>query len=1001
MRAVEYVPGLRILDVAKAIGYLEPSIVLRNGAIEKDLSRLVAPGDMIHVVPVIQEPITAIITTIAEFAAAAGSFFTGMFETIGGIVGGLTAGNMAAGAKIGAIVGKGILSIGLGMAANTVGGLIINALMPPPGMGTGSPPSPTYGWGPQNNPGREGAAIPVVYGEVMSYPVVIGQYIEVGPDESPYASSKYQWIHTLLAVHEGPTNNMPTANDIWANDEPLALLYGYDVKATDGSNTPDTSQFNKFQKLHQYRALNKLMGDPRCEEFAMTLLHLNGDNGSTTIAESSIYGNVYTCQGGAALSTTHPFLGSANLDATVAGDYVTCDLSGTFGLFNSLTLDWDVEFRFRQAVLTDGVIVGQQRIDAAYEFYWAISYNGGNLEFMCYKRVNSGGWLATTFFNVSGAASLSVDTWHHVRVCKFQPSGETDYTVRLFVDGQQIASGIQATTLETPASGTWSQQIGRGYRLETGSAVQYDGLCEIDEFRIVIGQLLYDVNGFTPPSTELEADLIEYVMTKGIVDEITLTIEAPRGIFYINNDAELEIWYTILYYAYRKVGDSTWTGAYKGFSGASREALWTQWTIILPERAQYEIKMFRTTAFDEDTRHQSSTYWIGLDEILNEFLSYPNIQVVQIGLQAQDRLSGQIPTYRVRSNITQIIVPTFDGASTQTVDPRTPKWAAFDMLTNSLSGAGVSADRFEEDAMNDWGDWTEGLVAGNYRARLNMIFDAEYDMDNALQQVENVGRARLVRKGTKISVAIEKPGDPVMLYSAGNIVEGQYELKYLPQSERVDAIDVEYLDRNKNWTRQTAFARSTDYESLTIPARTARVFIPGINNEEQAKREAILRMQLTEMLKRSIEFGAGLDAIRCVLGDLFYFQHGGNSATIGGRLAEDVVSSKRVRLDQTINLAASEFSGNCKIWIRKADDTIEELTVSGPWDTNTEIIMVGTDLTASRFDVFMIGKSVGEKHTYRLMRQARDSKQTYSLRGLEYDEDVYYHADYESGEVAI
>ena len=277
-----------------------------------------------------------------------------------------------------------------------------------------------------------------------------------------------------------------------------------------------------------------------------------------------------------------------------------------------------------------------------------------------------------------------------------------------------------------------------------------------------------------------------------------------------------------------------------------------------------------------------------------------------------------------------------------------------------------------------------------------MIFDAEYDLDNAMQQVENVGRARIVTKGTRLSVAIEKPASPVMLYSAGNIVANEYKLIWLPQSERVDSIEIEYIDRDLSWTRQTVFSRVAGFEALTRPARVARIFIPGIHNAEQATREAILRMQLTEQLKRSVEFSAGLDAIRCVLGDVFYFQHTGNAATIGGRLGDDHAGVPEARLDQTVNLPAATFAGNCKLFVRLADDTLTEINVVGPWDTDTDLLALDADLTADRYDPFLLARATGEKLQYRLIRQARDSNQTYSLRAIEYNEDVYTHADYDA-----
>ena len=976
---VPYTPGLTVGMLLEQLQAPGPVVIVRNGHIEEDLDRTVAPGDFIAVYPEVQEPISialAFLVTAAELAIA-------QIAAISIPLIGVTVGQV--------VMGVGVLA---------VGGLVTRALQPSPATDAPDMGSPTYGFSGQYNPSQEGMPIPVVYGNCLSMPTVINHYLEIDSDGD-------QWAHSLLGVAEGLTNNPITADDVLANDEPLTLLEDYEFGATDGSTAPDTSVLSaKFSKLHHYRSLNKYLSSLMGGLYVRVLLHLNGSNGSTDIVEDSAYTdrNIWTCNGAAALSTAHPELGSANLDVSGAGDYVDLSEEESFQPLYSHASDeyfsWDIEFRFRQASLADSGICGQQRIDTAYEHYWGIFYNSGSLQFQAYKRVDSGGWSATTFFDISGAVSLSVDTWYHVRVACLRAPNSSTYTVKIWLDGSLVASGTQTNAPEVASSGTWSQQIGYAYRLEAGSAVQYDAVCELDEFRLAY-QLMYDFDDFTVPTAEASIDAIQQYQTMGVVDELAVVFEAPLGMFQMDSNANLQVYYAMMTVQYRKVGDSAWTSHKAPMFGSTRYPVRMQYDYTMPERAQYEVRVYRATPDDEDSRKASRVYWIGLDEILDEFLTYPRVQCVSVSVKAQDRLSGSLPVYKVIHNRTEIEVPSFDGTSAQLVDPRKPGWAAFDMFTNELSGAGWDPTRIHESAWQDWLDWCAGLVDGNTRAQLNMVFDQELDFDRALQHVENVGRAKVVPKGTQVSVVLEAPDSPAFMFSAGNIVKDSFELTWIPQTERVDRIDLEYVDKDRNWARHTEIGTCSGYESLARVPRVARLFLPGINNQEQAKREVLLRMQIAESIKRIAEWRAGQDAIRCEAGNVGYWQTDGNNLTAGGRLLEDLDAVVRVALDKSVNLPSQTFESNCTLYVRTSDDTIEERAVLGPFDVDTTTIEVDSVLTAERFDPWMIARTTGEKSIYRLVRLVRSTKQTFALKAVQYDETAYYNAAYGGGLVAV
>jgi len=989
VRTLSAVPGTRLKDIVLASGMGPDVLVILNGHIQQNPDRWIMPGDVVHIFPQVHDDAIKTIATIGMVA------FTAWAAPA---VGAWMAGAMGFGSAT--LWGSAFTFVSL-----SAGGILINSLMPPPAyrgetLGSsamGLEGSPTYGWQINENTTDEGLAIPVCYGQSRSTPQIINRYLEID-------SGGNQWAHILLSVAEGLTNNLPTADDIYVGDELLSFYEesDYELYATDGGPDPDTDQLTKFEKLHQFRSVQKAV----VADHTVSLCHFNGTEGSTTIVDESIFDADWTCYNNADLKTANPWKGTANLDVLGATDYVW--IKDVYNEWNIMKEDtWDIELRFRQTTLQDSGIVGQH-LDITgypsygynYDMFWSVVYDHTNtrLVYQQYKYDHDDSSY-TVYFNVTGTVSLSVDTWYHFRICR---SGDTVY---LFLDGTLVGSGSYSSDPEAPGNtGTWRPYMGRAYWYDSGgpSHTLTYAQAEIDEFQFKVGSLIYDsLAGFTPATDEADApELGVYTTSRGAVDELSFIIEATYGLYWTSAvDGSLHSLGIKFDFMYRKIGDSSWTTQSVTLSGNSRYPVRDQWTYTMPERAQYEIRLVRKTANYTGSPYQARTWWTGLDEILDEFLSYPYLQLVSVSLKAQDELSGAVPVIRAVNNRDSISVPNFNGSGTQTVDPTNNGYAAFDMLTNNLYGGGVDPTRFDEDFWQDWIDWCDGSVDGYSRCQFNMIMDAQYSMDEALQHVENTGRAKIVMRGTQISVAIEKPESHSNLFCSGN-TKVQSKIIWLPQSERSDAVEISFQDKDDLWQTNKAVHRCSGYESLGRVPRIVRYSFPGIHNYEQALREAILRQQISENIKRSINLESGIESIMSTVGDVVRYAHEGNEMVAGGRLAQDSAGGS-IRIDKKITLDSATFSGNCKIWIKTADDTILEGNVSGPFDEETDLLYTSIGSAVERFDNYIVGRSSGEKYLYRLVLAKRNSNQEIAFTGLQYNEDSYYHEDYGSGSVAI
>ena len=965
-RTCPWFPGISLLDISRGSTIPGPVLATRNGTAPgqitarcSPLTELVGPGDFITLWPEIHGPVAAIIPLLAGLAFKA-----------------------ALGASLLATIGAAVITI--------AGGFIINSLMSntPDANKAGPEKSPTYGFD-NANPSREGYPVPVYYGETIVTPAKLGEYLTTAKDSS-------QTYHGLFAVGQGKADRLVRAEDIFINEEPLTSYKDFSIFGTIGDNSPPPGAFPGFTKLHQYRSFARPL--EAATVHLETLLHFNGTAGSTLIIDETAR-HTWLCHGDAALDTMNPFAGSACLHCPDTGDFVSTS-SPVYSWNSSAT----IEFR---AKIPDfdphGFLGGQFTIGSDATGWWGIVYKAGQLVFQMIVRsydYELSGYFYSTVCEMSAAVSIEAEVWFHL--CLQRKNRD----IRLYLDGEHIASCSGAGSWP----GTPETSIGSAKLFEAGSAVVYPGRCRIDELRILTGRVAYDWDGFRPPGVELsdlQFETSEILCTLNVVDSCMVVIGALRGLYFMGESGEKMPFSVKIELAYRRVGQESWTSSEVTLSDASLHEVRRQFEISFPVRAMYEIRAKRITPANDATNTQNETTWIGIDEILDEYLLYPNIQVLELNIRADERLRGAVPAVKVVGKRTLLDVPDYDKEGYRQVDAANPAWAAYDILTNDLYGAAVNpAARIDVISHEEWVEWCDGLVGGNRRARFNGVFDTEGNVQQALRYVYDVGRVGEITMGQKIAWTVEKPGSAKHQFTTSNTQPESHSLTFLPRTERVDVIVVEFTDRDKRWKRSSISIPSSGFDHLSTPARTQKIFLRGCNNREQARREGILKMQMTERISRSVSFRAGLEAVTCLPGHIAHFQHGGNRMFFGGRVRS--LSGRRIVLDRVISLDSETFLGNARIWIRTCEDLLVSSDIDGPFDTGTNTFNLSKALAGvnsdapDTLDPYMLGRHTNEVYTCRILDVSPPGQDLRStVNAIEYNDSVYYHPDYESGQVAI
>ena len=976
-------------------------IVMHNRRLDPDWLSPVAAGDHLLLVPRLAGGggIGDIIRPLAMIAVAALAVYTGGAAAMAM---GLFSTTMTATATITSLTAMGLfVSAAVGTAVMVAGSMMINALLPPVDVAANMPSisglsasgagsmggTTTYGWaGPQNSWSPE-LAIPILYGKMRCGGQIVGYYLETNDN------TDNQTLYMLIAICEGEATPPASADEIYIGDDKLATYDAYQYDARSG--TSDQTVIAGFDKLHQYRDLSI-----KVETRTLLSLHFDSD----VVTDSSPFARTLTNSGGVTLDTTNKKFGagSAAFDGTASAQLYLA--SSDFDMYSRdlcFSLQW-----------LPSLVSGTR-------YYGLLSYCSTTTGWcLFYDKDND-----IIGFNVLGSWSFNTNPlkttygidftdgeFHHIEINRWGKYWG------IWADGQQAGYKITDVALPAVTSGQYLR-IGHAY-VDTG---WHPCKGNIDECRIIQnyyfhkpgserGGLYYPLD-FTPPAAAYTDDYDFVVATRGECDEITVLVEFPRGLYEINSSSELIDHSCEFGIYYRAVGGGAWTHLDDyTVTAHQREPVRRQYPITGLARGRYEVRLARISPEESSTLKMSDLYWTGLDEILDEPLAYPHIALLGLIIDGSERLNNKPPTVTsiwdrgIISVRGAISGSAFVDAGSMSVASTNPAWAAYDLLTNERYGYKISPSRLDYASWSAWADWCDGTVDGATRITMNGILDSQMSLAAALNKICQHGRAQIIQAGQAIRVAIEAPvSTPEQIFGPGNILEGSATTEFLPRTNRPDMYYIEYLNAAYDYRRDKVPIKSAGYDSLTRVPTTESIFLWGCTDEDEARRYGLLRMQISDRLNRTRIWGADVDAIACLPGDMIVAQDEGNDLTFGGRLGDQTgIAANVIVLDQAITLDTATYSGNCTIWVRLADDSLESRTITGPWDTATDTFNLSADLAGkAQEDVFVIVRATGEVHKYRVTNIARDVDCLFNLSALEYDDTVYYHSGYDSGGTAI
>lgn len=311
------------------------------------------------------------------------------------------------------------------------------------------------------------------------------------------------------------------------------------------------------------------------------------------------------------------------------------------------------------------------------------------------------------------------------------------------------------------------------------------------------------------------------------------------------------------------------------------------------ERGYYQVRIRRTTP--------TSTDQYEVDEV---FLSdVAEIDAEPVALRGTANLSLRIKLNEQLSNIPQLtslvkgsVLQEYDRQGNPTVKrwSANPAWVAIDIMSGEQRGGGISLSRIDWPRWVEYAEWCEANSI-----EFNGVFAESSNVGDAVRQVLRIGRALPVPLGTKISVAIDRPRQPLMLFTQASMVEKSFSISYLSMQDRSNEFEVTYydkMDRNKAKT-----IRYVDPKAVTFneTPKTAQVSLVGVDSVQQAREELWRMIYQNRLLVRTLSFETLLESANLTIGDVALIQHDMMNWANNGRLAAGSTASS-IKLDQRV-----------------------------------------------------------------------------------------------------
>lgn len=360
------------------------------------------------------------------------------------------------------------------------------------------------------------------------------------------------------------------------------------------------------------------------------------------------------------------------------------------------------------------------------------------------------------------------------------------------------------------------------------------------------------------------------------------------------------------------------TGAFDGKTTSEYER---SIRIELPTAASgWTVRVRRTTPNANSTLIADTTTIESYTEIVDAKLRYPMSAVIGQQFDAQQFQSVPTRSFLLQGRIIQVpsnydpVGRTYSGVWDGTFKlaySNNPAWVFYDLVLNDRYGLGrrVNASQVDKWSLYQIAQYCDVMVSDGKggeepRFTCNVYIQAASAAYKVLQDIASIFRGMAYWGAGNVVAVADMPSDPVYVYTAANVIDGQFKYVGSTRSTRYTVALVSWNDPSDHYKQKVEYVSDDDGIARYGIVET-QISAFGCASQGQAQRAGKWTLLTSRLETETLTFQVGLDSILVGPGQIIGIADPNRAGRrAGGRVK--AVNGRAVTLDKAPAVAAGD-----------------------------------------------------------------------------------------------
>lgn len=397
-------------------------------------------------------------------------------------------------------------------------------------------------------------------------------------------------------------------------------------------------------------------------------------------------------------------------------------------------------------------------------------------------------------------------------------------------------------------------------------------------------------------------------------------------------------------------------------------------------------------------------------EVIDAKFRYPLTAMLYVEFDS-DLFQNQIPTISLKKKWKIIQVPrnydpinrTYSGTWDGTFKlawSNNPAWVLYDLIMNQRYGLdqrelGIPVDKW---SLYEVAQYCDKLVPDNRggmepRYLMDVIVQSQVEAFQLVRDICSAFRGMTFYNGESLSIIVDKPRDPVYLFTADNVVDGVFVRTFPSEKTMYTSCNVMFDDEENQYEQDVEPVFNPD-AAMRFGHNPTSITAIGCTRRTEANRRGRWILQ-TNLSATTVSFSTGLEGMIPSCGDVIYVAdphwQSAFNLVLSGRVME--VSGVQVFLAYRCDAKAGDTL------ILNTDDgkPVRRTIANVSADGKTLTLNVGYNFDVAPDSVFLIESDQLAAEQYvvtRIEKGSDDDEFTFAITATQYDPNKYDAIDY-------